>query len=229
MDGTFGHLTVEGTRTTVGTMKTAGSQSGHGSPATVLRYGGHTWSRLLDEDPRDVALGLDRPETERFLCWDGETDVLGAVLKRWRRDLAGEAMTLVIRRRGAVVGWAGLLVSDTVPAILQTSTFLHPKVWGTGLNVLAKHVQWSMVDLLGRSSMLLEIAGDNARSQSAAWKLFPSARVRQLASPDEPEASLVMEVDQAPDAPDPLTSAQRRTLERMLRRHTGWRIWRLEG
>jgi hypothetical protein len=193
----------------------------------LLRYGGYEWTLLLEENPQAVSGGIDDPRVQRFLCWDGEADVRQAVVKRWRRDLAGEAITLVARRNGAIAGWAGLLLSDEFGGVLQTSTFLHPNAWGTGLNVRAKHVQWSIVELLGHGRMLLEIAGDNLRSTSAAWRLFPNARVLLLASESEPEAAVVLEAWEPPATGRRLTQIQTAHLGRMLERHPGWRIWRV--
>jgi hypothetical protein len=195
----------------------------------VLRYGGYRWTLLLDEHPEAVAGAIDCPQVQRFLCWDGEEDVRQAVLKRWRRDLGGEAITFVARRNACVVGWAGLLLSDEFGGVLQTSTFLHPSAWGTGLNVVAKHVQWAIAEHLGHRRMILEIAGDNARSQSAAWKLFPAARVLLLAGASEPEAALVLEVGEPPGIRHPMTERQRQIFGRMLDRHPGARIWRWAG
>jgi hypothetical protein len=196
--------------------------------APRLHYGGYAWTMLLDEDPQTVTGAIDDPHVQRFLCWDGEVDVRQAVLKRWRRDLAGEAITLVARRDGLIAGWSGLLVSDEFGGVLQSSTFLHPTAWGTGLNLRAKHVQWTIVELLGHGRMLLEIAGDNLRSQSAAWKLFPNSRVLLLASESEPEAALVLEVYEPPAEGRGLTALQRQRLSRLLARHPGWRIWRID-
>jgi hypothetical protein len=195
-------------------------------PPLALRYGGYQWTLLLDEDPQVVVGAIDAPEVARFLCWDGEADVRQAVVKRWRRDLAGEAITFVARREGRVDGWAGLLISDEFGGVLQTSTFLHPSAWGSGLNLRSKHLQWAIADLLGHGRMLLEIAGDNLRSQSAAWKLFPNGKVLLLASASEPEAALVLAVDEPPVLGARPTEVQRARLASMLERHPGWRIWR---
>lgn len=190
-----------------------------------LRYGDHDWGLLLDEDPREVAQAIDCPGVERFLCFDGVCDVRWAVARRWRRDLSGESITLVVRGGDRIMGWAGLLGTDDYPDILQTSTFLHPDAWGTGLNVVAKHVQWAVVRLLGHDRMLLEIASDNPRSQGAAWKLFPSARVRRLASPDEEGVDVVLEVREAPRAGSPPDDREAAALAGLLRRHPGWHVW----
>jgi hypothetical protein len=39
---------------------------------SALQYGGWRWSLLLEEDPHDVTGPIDRPEVQRFVCWDGE-------------------------------------------------------------------------------------------------------------------------------------------------------------
>jgi RimJ/RimL family protein N-acetyltransferase len=192
----------------------------------VLDYGGWRWSLLLEEDPHAVTGSIDSPLVRRFLCWDGEADVRHAVNKRWRRDLAGESITLVARRDGAIAGWAGLLLEDRRRVALETSTFLHPTAWGTGLNTCAKHLQWTIAEELGHHRIVLDIAGDNVRSQASAWKHFPAARVLLLASPAEPEASLVLEVDEAPRPGRRPTPRQREVLARLLERHPAARVWR---
>lgn len=192
----------------------------------ALDYGGWRWSLLLEEDPHAVTGSIDSPLVRRFLCWDGEADVRHAVNKRWRRDLAGESITFVARRAGAISGWAGLLLEERHGITLETSTFLHPTAWGTGLNTCAKHLQWVMAEALGHHRIVLDIAGDNVRSQASAWKHFPAARVLLLASPAEPEASLVLEVDEAPRPGRPPTPRQREVLARLLERHPAARVWR---
>lgn len=192
----------------------------------ALDYGGWRWSLLLEEDPHAVTGSIDSPQVRRFLCWDGEHDVRHAVNKRWRRDLAGEAITLVARRGGEIAGWAGLLLEDRHGVALETSTFLHPTAWGTGLNTCAKHLQWAIADALGHRRIVLDIAGDNVRSQASAWKHFPEARVLLLASPAEPEASLVLEVDEAPRPGRSPSARQREVLGRLLERHPAARVWR---
>jgi hypothetical protein len=207
---------------------TTGTPAGRRPPDRpfALEYGGYTWTPILDEDPRAIVDAIDTPEVEQFLCYDGVTDVQWAVMNRWRKDLAAEAITFTIRDEARIVGWAGLLMTDEVPGALQTSTFLHPDAWGTGLNDRAKQLQWAMTRLLGHETMLLCIAGSNTRSQAAAWKMFPSGRVLRLASVTDLELDVVIEVGEPPAATGALTGDELATLEALLERHPGWHVWR---
>ncbi len=182
---------------------------------------------LLDEDLGEVAAALDAPGVARFLCYDEVTDVRWAVSRRWRRDVAGEAMTLAIRRDGRIVGWTGLLMLDELPGELQTSTFLHPNAWGSGINVQAKHVLWTMIELLGRDRLHFSIDARNDRSVAAAWKLFPEAAVVWLAAPDECGVDHVLVTRRGPRAPGALDPSQRAALRSLIARHPGWRVWRV--
>ncbi|HSK51304.1 MAG TPA: GNAT family N-acetyltransferase [Clostridia bacterium] len=193
----------------------------------MLLRGDVTFRLLIEEDLDAVVDALDTPEVARFLCYDDVTSVRWAVCRRWRKDVAGEAMTLIIRKAGRIVGWTGLLPMDGMPNELQTSTFLNPDVWGSGLNVLAKHVLWTATELLGRRRLMFSIDSRNERSQAAAWKLFPNATVIWLAAPSEPGVDVVLEATEGPNAPGVLMPAERRDLEGLLRRHPGWRVWRV--
>jgi hypothetical protein len=174
----------------------------------MLTIGPVAFSLLLDEDVVEVATALDSPDVARFLCYDDVTDVRWAVCRRWRKDIAGEAITFVIRRAGRFVGWTGLLMIGEVPGELQTSTFLHPDTWGSGINVRAKHVLWAMTELLGRERMLFSIDSSNMRSQGALWKLFPEASVVWLAAPGEPGVDVVLATTKGPHAPGALDAAE---------------------
>ena len=186
-----------------------------------------TFSLLLDEDLVELTAALDRPEIARFLCYDDVTDVRWAVCRRWRKDVAGDAITFVIRRDGRIVGWTGLLEIDGLPGDLQTSTFLHPDTWGCGVNVQAKHVLWAASEILGRDRLLFSIDSCNPRSQAALWKLFPDATVVWLAGPGEPGLDVVLAADHPPQAPGALTEEQRAELRLLLVRHPGWHVWRV--
>jgi len=185
-----------------------------------------TFSLLLDEDLVEVQAALDRPEVAQFLCYDDVTDVRWAVCRRWRKDVAGEAITMVIRCDGRIIGWTGVLTIDGLPGDLQTSTFLHPDAWGTGVNVKAKHVLWAMTELLGRDRLLFSIDSNNQRSQAALWKLFPDATVVWLAAPGEPGVDVVLAASRGPQAPGALGETERAALRSLLVRHPGWRVWR---
>jgi RimJ/RimL family protein N-acetyltransferase len=191
----------------------------------MLLRGDVTFRLLIEEDLDAVVEALDTPEVAQFLCYDDITSVRWAVCRRWRKDLAGEAITLVIRQAGRIVGWTGLLTIDGMPGELQTSTFLRPEVWGTGLNVLAKHVLWAATELLGRERLMFSIDSRNVRSQGALWKLFPEATVVWLAAPSEPGVDVVLAVTAGPQASGALLPTERRDLEGLLRRHPGWRVW----
>ena len=193
----------------------------------MLTCGNLTFSLLLEENLVELTAALDTPEVARFLCYDDVTDVRWAVCRRWRKDVAGEAITLVIRRDGEIVGWTGLLSLDGLPGDLQTSTFLHPKAWGCGINVQAKHVLWAITELLGHNRLLFSIDSSNERSLAALWKLFPDAAVVWLAGPGEPGVDVVLAASQAPQAPGDLTPGQRLVLRTLLTRHPGWHVWRV--
>jgi hypothetical protein len=193
----------------------------------MLYCGGLTYRLLIEEDVDDVVTALDCPGVAQFLCYDDVTSVRWAVCRRWRKDLAGDSITLVIRREGRIIGWAGLLALDGMPGDLQTSTFLVPAYWGTGVNIRAKHVLWAMTELLGHERMLFSIDSNNPRSQAALWKLFPDATVERLAAPGEAGVDVVLATTRGPNAPGALSGTDRAALRRLLERHPGWRIWAL--
>ena len=188
-----------------------------------------TFRLLIEEDVDDVVAALDCPDVARFLCYDDVTDVRWAVCRRWRKDLAGDAITLVIRREGQIVGWTGLLPIEGMPGELQTSTFLHPAAWGTGINLRAKHVLWAITELLGRDRLFFSIDSRNERSQAALWKLFPDAAVVWLAAPGEPDVDVVLAASSGPQAAGALGPSEREALRGLLVRHPGWRVWREES
>jgi RimJ/RimL family protein N-acetyltransferase len=191
----------------------------------MLFTGGLTFRLLIEEDIDDVVAALDCPDIARYLCYDDVTDVRWAVCRRWRKDLAGDAITLVIRRDGRIVGWTGLLPIDGIPGDLQSSTFLHPDAWGGGINDRAKHVLWAATELLGRDRLLFSIDSRNGRSQAALWKLFPDASVVWLAAPAEPGVDVVLATSSGPATPGALGPGEREALRRLLMRHPGWRVW----
>ena len=198
------------------------------SGLAMLFYGGLTFRLLIEEDLDEVVTALDCPDVARFLCYDEVTDVRWAVCRRWRKDLSGDAITLVIRRDGRIVGWTGLLTIDGLPGELQTSTFLTPAVWGTGVNVQAKHILWTITELLDRDRLMFSIDSRNFRSQAALWKLFPEATVVWLAAPSEPGVDVVLAATEGPRAPGVLAPGERAALRELLTRHPGWRVWRTQ-
>ena len=191
---------------------------------TELHYAGHTWRPLLAEYLPDVVAALDCPEITAFMCFDGVTSVCWAVNRRWQSDLAANSATLVIHDpTGAIIGWAGLIAKN---GRLETSTYLCPRVWGAGLNVAAKHLQWAICDLLDHPQMYLHVASDNARSQAAVWKLFPRGLVRSLPELDEPDLGVLIEVDAPPCVPGALSESETTELEAILVRLPADRAWR---
>lgn len=192
----------------------------------MLITGDIAFTNLIDENVDEVVQALDCPQVARYLCFGAVTDVRWAVCRRWRSDLSGDSITLVLRRRGRVIGWTGVLRIDALPFDVQSSTFLHPDAWGGEANVRAKHVLWAMTRLLGRDRLLFSIDPDNPRSQAALWKLFPDATVVWLAAPGERGADMVLSTTRGPNRPDALDHAQVAALRTLLERHPAWRVLR---
>lgn len=61
-------------------------------------------------------------------------------------DLAGASVHVVLLVGGEPVGWAGWLLYPEDSACVESTTYLAPRVWLTGVNLAAKALLWQVAD-----------------------------------------------------------------------------------
>ena len=100
----------------------------------------------------------------------------------WRteRDLAGETMHLMVFVDEIPIGWAGW--TPYVGNEVETTTYLVPAAWGTGINPQLKALQWQVCVMAGRR-LVITTSADNERSQAAVRKLWPGCPEEQIWAP----------------------------------------------
>lgn len=186
----------------------------------AFTFGGMCWNLLIDTDLTGMEAALDVDGVRAVLCRaGGVATVAEAVAKRARSDRAGESLTFAAVADGRTVGWAGVLPCDDQDRAVQTSTFLHPSVWGSGVNRLAKSLQWETAQALGRYLAII-IDEDNPRSIAAAQKAFPRSTPSRIDG--DPVGATVFVVSEPPAEYVALNDNEHRSLEVELRGHPAW-------
>jgi len=153
---------------------------------------GFELARLIDVAPDTVAAALDHPLVTRWV---------GCPYTRYRmrqaRDLDGDSLTLVIYDSEGVAGTVGLLPYEGDPAYLETTTFLVPRRFGSGLNRTAKVIQWSLGLMFDRP-LLASVNADNGRSRASMRKLYPQGSEQHVFEPWEPRQAVLFPIGGPP-------------------------------
>ena len=190
------------------------------------RIGEYSLSPLSFAQLPSIARGLDAPELRKWIASEHSATFFEAITKRLAAELEGRSLLLVIQHQKRVVGLVGLSDYPGLYGSLQTSTYLHPDYWGSGLNNFCKHLLWSLGhELLAHGSMVASIDLENTRSQAALRRQFPGAPERTIYEFWRPRQAQLFEICAPPTGESPLTPANLRALRRLLRRVPAWQRW----
>lgn len=188
---------------------------------------GYSFSPLSFANLSEVARDLNDQRLTQWIAAEHSATFFEALTKRLALELEGKSMILVVKKEGRVVGICGLSDYPGVFGTLQTSTYLHPDEWGTGLNGLCKQILWTVAhQLLKHDSIVSSVAVDNERSLRALRRAFPKAPESEVYEFWRPRDAMLFEIHRPPITPGiELTDANVRSLRRMLRRIPAWQRW----
>ena len=122
--------------------------------------GEHTHARLAE--------ALADPRVERWLG----TPAAVAVGRRMAGDLAGTSVHVVLLVGGEPVGWAGWLRYPEDSACVESTTYLAPRVWRTGVNLAAKALLWQVAAAAG-VPLVASVHTENLASLAAMVRAWP--------------------------------------------------------
>lgn len=153
-----------------------------------------------DELLADTAAALDHPELTRWLA----TSPQDALVARRERDLRGESLHLLLVHRARPLGWAGWLRYPPTPSWVETTTFLAPSAWGTGLLDQLAALQWQVAAEAG-CTLIASIHRDNLRSIAAHRRCWPDAEMwEECFEPHRPRHAWRLHAHSPPVGYEPL-------------------------
>ena len=88
-------------------------------------------------------------------------------------DREGKSLHMVFFVNEVPMGWAGWLQYVPHPSWVQTTTYLTPSMWGTGLNACAKGLLYK-VAVAANIHLIASTQDENMRSRRALEKLWPT-------------------------------------------------------
>jgi hypothetical protein len=175
-----------------------------------VEYTGFTWTPIERCTVERMVADLDDPG---FMVAARMHDpkVTARELITTRQGLAqdGQHVSLVAANdRGVICGWGALVPCASDAKALETSTYLHPRVWGTHANLACKSLLWTIGrEILGRR-VVMSINERNSRSLRANLLLFPDSPRRRLWEPAKNRHSVNIEMDRPPLGFMPLDDGQ---------------------
>jgi hypothetical protein len=183
-----------------------------------MEYAGFNWAPIERCDLDRMVADLDDPGF-MVAARMHSPSITARELISTRRDLArnGDHITLVATdEQGLICGWAALVPCPSDRDALETSTYLHPRVWGTHVNVACKSLLWTVGrELLGRR-VIMSINEINSRSLRANVLLFPHSPRRRIWESSKNRFSVNIEMDRPPDGFMPLNAEQLLDLRALL-------------
>jgi hypothetical protein len=183
-----------------------------------VQYGGFTWTPIERCNVERMVADLDDPGF-MVAARMHDPEVTAGELISTRQGLArnGEHVNLVAANDEDVVcGWAALVPCVSEAGALETSTYLHPRVWGTPANLVCKTLLWTIGrEILGRK-VVMSINERNTRSLRANLVLFPDSPRHRLWEPSKNRHSINIEMDRPPVGFTALDARQRGELLRLL-------------
>jgi hypothetical protein len=178
------------------------------SDACHLR--GYTIALLTDCDLSAVIEALD---DERVTRWIGDLSI--SYPRRAARDQTATSLTLVFFDSDGAAGTVGLFDYPDSSGRLQTATILAPRLHGSGLNALAKAVQWQLGLLAGRE-LVASIDLANGRSRAAMRKFFPEVPTQEVEEPWMPRYAELFELVCPPTGVRPLNASEQTVLRNLV-------------
>lgn len=166
----------------------------------MLDYGEYRWQTLGALDARRVASELGEAFVEHAaLPRDQPLVRLLEAMAARHRSMGGNLLGLrwIIFDETGACGWTGLV--GRPDGVWETATYLHPRVWGSGLNLLCKSLLWQLSsELAGRAELEISIDAANLRSVRANRRLFPASEMYTGSDLWRGRISTVIVADRAP-------------------------------
>jgi RimJ/RimL family protein N-acetyltransferase len=183
---------------------------------TVL-WAGYRWQTLVESDVAALALELDHPPITRWLCSRGPTEVFPNLRSRSAGDALGESLHVIPHLGGRPLGFAALRPYLGIPGRLQTSIYLSPRAWGTGLNRRCASLLWRIGHAMLRHRVLVaSIDADNGRSLAARRKLA-QGEPNLVFEPWYPRLAYLFELRGPPRDAHPIGASTERRFARLTR------------
>jgi RimJ/RimL family protein N-acetyltransferase len=181
---------------------------------TRLAYAGHFWLPLDLCDRPNVALDLlELQDQEHVQLRSTMAQTLETIVERHRQMGSIRSLAWVaFDSRLDACGWTCLVGSDR----LESATYLHPRVWGTGLNRACKGLLWEMAAWAGLESFEISIDVRNVRSVKANSKLYPECQFTVSFDERRDRVSHVIVADRPPLGHEPLDESQRWVMRRLI-------------
>jgi hypothetical protein len=158
------------------------------------------WMRLLaltDATSGQVDACADVLEIPEVVRWLGPP--AAALARRAASDRARTSYHLLVLVAGEPVGWVGWLAYRARPGWLETTTYLAPDLWGSGVNAELKQLAWQSADAAGRQ-LVASVHIDNHRSMAAMARLWPEAVSQVRFEAHKPRTARVFHLDTPPEA-----------------------------
>lgn len=149
-----------------------------------------------DELRAELAAQLTGEHIARFLGMPPAESIAARV----ERDRSGESLHLVLIVDGAPAGWVGWLVYPPDRRCVETSTYLAPTWWRSGLNSCAKSLQWAAARV-ARLPLLASVNVENHRSIAAVERLWPFVEAQVVFEAHRPRTARLYRLE-APPATD---------------------------
>lgn len=121
---------------------------------------------------------------------------------------ASHAMLVAFDEEGYALGWTGLVGN-------HTSTYLHPRAWGIGLNTACKGVLWHMGQQLGYEQLVASVDTDNLRSVAACRKTLAGSSEHQYFDAAHNRVSLDFTFTDLPVGAAAMTRPQQQALHQL--------------
>ena len=119
-----------------------------------------------------LATALNDERIQQWLCKNNE-DVEEVLARRVEQERTADGVTLVIEQEQRAIGFAGLIRYLGREDAFQTTTYLTPEVWGTGLAPFCRQMQASLAHVLGIPEYYASVHIDNQRSWKSLSRHFP--------------------------------------------------------
>jgi len=136
-------------------------------------FEGHMWVPLSQyEKIGQLATALNDERIQQWLCKNNE-DVEEVLARRVEQERTADGVTLVIEQEQRAIGFAGLIRYLGREDAFQTTTYLTPEVWGTGLAPFCRQMQASLAHVLEIPEYYASVHIDNNHSWKSLSRHFP--------------------------------------------------------
>lgn len=143
---------------------------------------------LTDAPERLISQGVEVLSDARIPKWLQQGPAVLA--SRREHDIGGSSLHYLVLVDGQVVGFIGWLSYPPIPGALETSTYLAPDLWGSGLSAQLKTIQIAAARAAHRV-LVASVHVANGRSLSSMSRLFPDLVSERVFESHKPRWAMV--------------------------------------